>query len=119
SDSERLDGLNTHLAIFDEIHEYRDYKLINVIKNSRGARQQPLILYITTAGTVLDGPLMDYYELAADILSGAITNERLFFYMAELDPDDDVEDPANWIKANPNLGVSLQLEDMIEEWERA
>lgn len=119
SDSERLDGLNTHLAIFDEIHEYRDYKLINVIKNSRGARQQPLILYITTAGTVLDGPLMDYYELGADILSGAITNERLFFFMAELDPEDDVEDPATWIKANPNLGVSLQLDDMIEEWERA
>ncbi|SHF20537.1 Phage Terminase [Seinonella peptonophila] len=42
SDSEKLDGLNTHLAIFDEIHEYKEYKLINVIKNSTGARQQPL-----------------------------------------------------------------------------
>src|SRR5699024_10780006 len=48
SDSEKLDGLNTHLGVFDEIHEFKDYKLINVIKKSRGSRKQPLILYITT-----------------------------------------------------------------------
>src|SRR5699024_6266990 len=48
SDSEKLDGLNTHFGVFDEIHEMKDYKLINVIKNSRGARKQPLIIYITT-----------------------------------------------------------------------
>ena len=116
SDSERLDGLNTHLGIFDELAEYRNYKLINVIKNSRGARKQPLILYITTAGYVLDGPLMDYYDKGADILEGVITDERSFYYMAELDKDDDVENPDNYIKATPSLGVTVKLEDMIEEW---
>jgi phage terminase large subunit-like protein len=116
SDSEKLDGLNAHLAIFDEIHEYKDYKLINVIKNSTGAREQPLILYITTAGYQLDGPLMDYYEKATDVLEGIIQDERSFYFIAELDEDDDIEDPANWVKANPNLGVTLKLETLIEEW---
>ncbi|WP_124728813.1 terminase large subunit [Staphylospora marina] len=116
SDSEKLDGLNCHLGIFDEIHEYKDYKLINVIKNSTGARSQPLILYITTAGYQLDGPLMDYYEKAADVLEGVIQDERTFYFIAELDEEDDIEDPANWVKANPNLGVTIDLETMIEEW---
>ena len=70
SDSENLDGLNTHLGIFDEIHEFKDYKLINVIKVAR-IRKQPLILYITTAGYQLDGPLINYYEQSADVLDGA------------------------------------------------
>lgn len=39
SDSEKLDGLSTHIGVFDEIHELKDYKLINVIKNSRGSRE--------------------------------------------------------------------------------
>ncbi|MBH8609112.1 terminase large subunit [Thermoactinomyces sp. CICC 10521] len=116
SDSEKLDGLNCHLGIFDEIHEYKDYKLINVIKNSTGARAQPLILYITTAGYQLDGPLMDYYEKAADVLEGVIQDERSFYFIAELDEDDDIDNPENWVKANPNLGVSIDLETMIEEW---
>jgi phage terminase large subunit-like protein len=116
SDSEKLDGLNCHLGIFDEIHEYKDYKLINVIKNSTGARQQPLILYITTAGYQLDGPLMDYYEKAADVLEGVIQDERSFYFMAEIDEEDDVDDPTNWVKANPNLGVTLDLDTLIEEW---
>lgn len=116
SDSEKLDGLNCYLGIFDEIHEYKDYKLINVIKNSTGAREQPLILYITTAGYQLNGPLMEYYEKAIDVLNGAIQDDRSFYFIAELDEDDDIEDPDNWVKANPNLGVTIKLEDMIEEW---
>lgn len=116
SDSEKLDGLNAHLAIFDEIHEYKDYKLINVIKNSTGARKQPLVLYITTAGYQLDGPLVDYYSKASDVLEGVIEDERSFYFIAEVDEGDDIEDPKNWIKANPNIGVTLDLDTLIEEW---
>lgn len=117
TDSKKLDGKNASFAVFDEIHEYKTYKLINVIKNSTGARSQPMIIYITTAGYQLDGPLMDYYEKGADVLNGVITDERTFYYMAELDPEDDIEDTSNWIKANPSLGVTLKLETLIEEWE--
>ncbi|NBI30746.1 terminase large subunit [Chengkuizengella marina] len=119
TDSDKLDGLNTHLGIFDEIHEYKDYKLINVIKNSRGSRKQPLLIYITTAGYQLDGPLVDYYEQGVDVLNGLIEDERTFYYLASLDDEIEFEKPEMWIKANPNLGISIQLQDMIEDWEKA
>ncbi|MFA5672660.1 MAG: terminase TerL endonuclease subunit, partial [Synergistaceae bacterium] len=118
SDSEKLDGLNCHLGIFDEIHEYKTYKLINVIKNSTGARRQPLIIYITTAGYQLDGPLMDFDERAADVLEGVINDDRSFYYIAELDESDDLDDPSCWIKSNPSLGTTIKLEDMTQEWEQ-
>ncbi|RVT67665.1 terminase large subunit [Niallia taxi] len=119
SDSEKLDGLSTHIGVFDEIHEMKDYKLINVIKNSRGSREQPLLIYITTAGYQLDGPLVNYYEQGIDVLNGVIEDERTFYYLAELDDQSEFDKPEMWIKANPNLGVSIKLEDMIEDWEKA
>ncbi|WP_260320202.1 terminase large subunit [Peribacillus simplex] len=117
TDSKKMDGKNCSFGVFDEIHEYKNYKLINVIKNSTGARKQPLLLYITTAGYQLDGPLVDYYDKAADVLDGVIDDERCFYFLAELDEKDDLDNPENWIKANPNLGTTLKLETLIEEWE--
>lgn len=118
SDSENLDGLNTHLGIFDEIHEFKDYKLINVIKKSRGSRKQPMILYITTAGYQLDGPLVNYYEQSADVLEGALEDERTFYFIAELDNEKEFDKPEEWIKANPNMGVSLDLDILQEDWKK-
>lgn len=118
SDSKKLDGLNTHLGVFDEIHEFKDYKLINVIKKSRGSRKQPLILYITTAGYQLDGPLINYYEQATDVLDEVIEDERTFYFMAELDSEEEFDRPDLWIKANPSMGVSLHLPTLREDWEK-
>ncbi|QBP06935.1 terminase large subunit [Virgibacillus phage Mimir87] len=118
SDSENLDGLNTHLGIFDEIHEFKDYKLINVIKKSRGSRKQPLILYITTAGYQLDGPLVNYYEQSDDVLESVFEDERTFYYIAEVDNENEFEKPEEWIKANPNMGVSLDLDILVEDWKK-
>lgn len=123
SDSKNLDGRNVHMGVFDEIQEYRDYKLINVIKGKTKKRKQPLIIYITTLGTVIDGPLMDYYVLGGQILdnSGAIAkraSDRIFVYIDEIDEEDDPADPTSWGKANPSLGVLLDMEDLIDEWER-
>lgn len=116
SDSEKLDGLNTHLGIFDEIHEFKDFKLINVIKRSWSARKQPMVIYITTAGYQLDGPLMEYYEIATDVLAGEIDQERKFYFMCELDDPSEIDNPAMWIKANPNIGVTLNLPELIQDF---
>ncbi|MEY9096275.1 phage terminase large subunit-like protein [Paenibacillus sp. RC84] len=116
SDSEKLDGLNTHLGIFDEIHEFKNFKLINVIKRSWSARKQPMVIYITTAGYQLDGPLMEYYEIATDVLAGETDQERKFYFMAELDDVKEIENPAMWIKANPNIGVTLNLPELVQDF---
>lgn len=120
SDSEKLDGLNAYLNLFDEIHEFKNYKLVNVMKNSTMAREQPLTIYITTAGYQLDGFLIDYYEKASNVLNQIIQDDRAFFFMAEIDEEDKPEDietnPDILYKANPNLDVTIKKEEMIEEW---
>lgn len=123
SDSKNLDGKNVHMGVFDEIHEFRDYKLLNVIKGKTKKRRQPMILYITTLGSVIDGPLMDYYILGGQILddTGAVAkraSDRMFIYIDEIDENDDPEDTSCWGKANPSMGALLDKEDMIDEWER-
>nr|DAO93675.1 MAG TPA: Large Terminase [Caudoviricetes sp.] len=123
TDSKNLDGRNVHLGIFDEIQEYRNYELINVIKAKTKKRRQPLIIYITTLGTVIDGPLMDLYVLGGNILDGsdAVSQraaDRVFVYIDEIDEKDDPNDVECWGKANPSLGKLLLLDDLIDEWER-
>ena len=111
------DGENLHFGVFDEIHEYEDYTLINVMKRSRGTRKQPLIVYITTAGYVLDGPLMDFIEQGHDTLDNYDDdiNERTFYYLASLDDKKEMSDPSKWVKANPNIGL-MSLSDMINDF---
>lgn len=122
SDSRKLDGLNPSMGIFDELHAYRDYKLINVIKRGMNKRRQPLALYITTMGTVLDGPLMDFYGLFTlamqeDALRSDVA-DRMFSFICELDENDDVEDWTKWPKANPSIGVLLDIDQLRADWER-
>ncbi len=121
SDSTKLDGLNPHGAIFDEIHQMRDFKLINVIRRGMNKRKQPLAIYITTMGSVLDGPLMYYYGLYTDALNGSLrpdVADRMFAFICEMDPEDDIEDSSLWGKANPSLGVLLDLDTLIADWNR-
>ncbi len=121
SDSRKLDGLNPHGAIFDEIHAMRDFKLINVIKRGMNKRRQPLALYITTMGSVLDGPLMYYYGLFTDAMIGNLrpdVADHMFAYIAEMDAEDDIEDSALWVKANPAIGKLLDLETLRADWSR-
>lgn len=123
SDSKRLDGLAPHCAVFDEIHQYLNWLLINVVRRGMLKRKQPLALYITTMGQVLDGPLMDLYTLFTDALTDGLLSpdvaDRLFFFGAELDPEDKIEDPSVWIKANPSMDVLLNLDDLIADWNRS
>ena len=123
SDSSTLDGLNPYLAIFDEIHEYKVWKLIDVVRRGMIKRTQPLTIYITTMGTVLDGVLTQLYALFSDALEEGIlpasVADRLFAYICEMDPGDDLDDSSLWIKANPSMDVLQNRDELEREWERA
>ncbi len=123
SDPTTLDGKNVHLAIFDEVQDYRDYSFISRLKKKIIKRKQPLVIYISTLGTVIDGPLMDLYVLGEKILAqdkaiSDVVADRMFVYIDEIDKDDDVDDVSCWGKANPSLGKLLNLDDLIADWER-
>ncbi|MDD3212199.1 MAG: terminase large subunit [Eubacteriales bacterium] len=119
SDSTKLDGLNPYLATFDEIHEYRDFKLINVIKQGMAERQQPLAIYITTKGMVLDGPLMQYMDRFTAAMNGTLPQEvadTMFCFICELDSIEEIDKPETWVKANPSMGALINLEQMKRDW---
>lgn len=120
SDSGKLDGLNPHAAIFDEIHEFGDFKLVNIVKRKLLKRRQALVFYLTTAGYVNEGPLDRYYQLFSDALvEGKLeagVADRLFGLIFELDDGDRVDDESNWIKANPSMGVLIDPREMHNTW---
>ncbi len=123
SDPTTLDGKNVHIAIFDEVQDYRNYDFISRLTKKTVKRRQPLINYISTLGNVIDGPLMDLYVLGGKILGqdpaiSAVVSDRMFVYIDEIDEGDDPDDVTCWGKANPSLGKLLILDDLIAEWER-
>lgn len=109
ADADTLDGLNPSVVICDEIHRWKGRELWDVVNTATGAREQPLILVITTAG---DESGEDIYGKEHDhtvqVLEGVIEDDARFGYIACIDPEDDWTDPAVIIKANPNLGISVQ-----------
>ena len=119
SAEKKKDGENLHFGCFDEVHDFVNYILINVMKRSRGMRRQPLIMYITTAGTVLDGPLMDFYENGKDCLEHLEDDldERFFYYLAQLDNASEADNPKMWIKANPNLCL-MDVVNLITDYKQ-
>jgi len=117
-DSDTEDGLNVSIGIADEYHAHPDNSLWEVVESSQGARQQPLMLAITTAGTNTASPAFYMYEYAKKILDGVMENDSFFAFIAEPDKGDDPFKEETWIKANPNYGVSVKkdyMEKMAKE----
>lgn len=119
SDPSKADGKNISVFCLDEFHEARDRRMYDVLKSSQAMRQNPLAIIITTAGFNLDGPCHDMYELAIQVLAGVKTMDNFQAFIFELDEEDDWKDPKNFIKCQPNLGVTVTEEFMLEEVHKA
>ncbi len=104
-DSDTEDGLNPHYASIDEYHAHKNDGMYQVIDSAFGARTQPLMYVITTAGTNPAGPCYAHREYCLKILDPNIdvTNDNLFCIIYTLDKDDDPFNEAVWEKANPNM----------------
>ena len=117
--SDTLDGLNSSCVIMDELHGIKDRNLYEVMKQSQSARRQPLLVMITTAGTVRECIFDDTYEYACKVVDGVINDPTFLPIIYELDAKSEWTDPAAWMKANPGLGRIKKLEDLITKVERA
>lgn len=127
ADGSVLDGLNISGAIVDELHAHPTREVWDVVETATGSRVQPLIGTITTAGTnragicyeqrsyvckLLNATLHKYEGLGYRIEGDSSSDDSYFGIIYTLDDDDQWEHENVWIKANPNLNVSVKLDDM-------
>lgn len=112
ANAENLDGLNPSAILFDELHAQRNRDVWDVMETALGARAQPLLSAITTAGFILDGICTEIRGYLISVLEGKRVDDNFFGYIYTLDKDDDPFDERNWYKANPGLGKSKTLDYM-------
>lgn len=115
SDASKLDGRNSSAFVWDEGHAAKDDSVYSVMKSSQGDRQNPMAITISTAGFNLTGPFYKMYQTNCEILQGVKDDDSTFAIIYQLDEGDDWTDPNNYIKANPNLGITVTKEFLDRE----
>jgi phage terminase large subunit-like protein len=137
ADSKTEDGLNVHGALIDELHAHPNRDMWDVLETATGSRRQPLQIAITTAGFDQAGICYEQHQYVQSILKGTIKDDSYFGIIYTLDLkkewpelrekhgegngelEDDWQDEKCWIKANPNLGVSVKLDDLRRKAKKA
>ena len=119
ADADTMDGLNVHAALVDEVHAHKTRAVWDVIETATGARRQPLMFAITTAGYDRQSLCWKLHEYTEKVLDGVIEDDSWFGMIYTLDGDDEWDDESAWVKANPNLAVSKKLDDMRRKAGRA
>lgn len=105
-----LDGLNTHLAIIDELHAHKTRAVYDVVETSLGKRVNSLMWVITTAGFDTSGICYEVRTMVRNVLNRSVVDESQFGIIYGLDEGDDWKSLAALEKANPNWGVSVMPE---------
>lgn len=114
-----LDGLNVHGAVVDELHAHKTRDVWDVLETATGARSQPLIWGITTAGFNRSGICYEQRAYSIKILDKVHEDEEYFGIIFTVDDTDDWADPKAWAKANPNWGISVSPEDIARKARKA
>lgn len=112
SEEDSLDGLNPHCIVADEVHAWSNRLLWDVLATAVGARRQPLMLAITTAGYDRHSVFYQQHDYSIKVLRGIVEDDTWFAWITCLDETDDWEDEANWPKSNPNLGTTIRLDEL-------
>lgn len=118
-DSKTQDGINSSRTIIDEYHAHKDDSVKENLESSSASRLQPLTKTITTAGFNVHGVCKKFEESCERILEGVDQDDSFFIMIHDLDEGDDWEDPENWVKSNPNLGVTVSMDFLIGEYKKA
>lgn len=124
SDSNTLDGLNPHASLIDELHAIHDKNLYDVIVDGMSAREQPISVITTTAGTVREGIFDIKYDEAEKIINGygdpqGYKDDRVLPIIYELDKRSEWTNECSWEKANPGLGTIKNQEELKRKVDKA
>lgn len=119
SQTNSLDGLSPSCALVDELHAHASREVWDVIGSGQGARDQPLKIAITTAGSNLAGVCYEERTDLEKILRRIVEDDTVFGVIFAIDEEDDPFDERVWRKANPNLGVSVRLDFLRKESAKA
>lgn len=131
SEKRGLDGKRVHMALVDEVHEHASAIVVDKMRAGTKGRRQALIFEITNSGHDRNTVCYQHHEYSLKVLQGILEDDSWFAYICQLDvcaeckaegktmPScekcDQWTDPAVWIKANPNLGVSIQPKYLVEQ----
>jgi phage terminase large subunit-like protein len=120
ANAERLQGKNISFGILDELGDHPTPDLYQTFTTSTAARKQPLVISISTAGSAREGNICwGVREHAMQVLDKTINDDSFFCFIATLDEEDKWNDEKVWIKANPSLGVLVQLDNLKQMSQRA
>jgi phage terminase large subunit-like protein len=109
------DGMRSGMVVFNELHQYEDYKNIKVFITGLGKKKHPRRLYATSNGDVREGPLDELLARSEQILSGVIGDNGLLPFICRLDEDSEAHEKTKWAKANPSI---IYLPDLMTEVEK-
>ena len=118
-DSKSMDGLNPSCCVIDEVHAHKTSEIYDVLKSALGARRQPMVWIITTAGFDLGAWGYEQHRYAEKVVKGIIQDDEFLPIIYTVDDPDKWDDPVEWAKANPNLGVSVYEDNLAADCERA
>ena len=113
------DGSSPSCAIIDEFHEHQSDDLISTMRTGMGARRNPLLFIITTAGSDRSSPCYQRHLDVKQLLDGRLQDDRLFGIIYTIDEKDDWQSLDAVIKANPNYGVSIEPDGLARDLQNA
>lgn len=119
SEADSTDGLNSHGNLIDELHAHKTRDLLDVLVTGTGSRRQPLTFIVTTAGYDRTSICWEQHEYGTQVLEDVVQDDSYFIYIAAIDEGDDWRDPVCWLKANPNLGVSIKMDYLTTQRDQA
>lgn len=124
SDSNSLDGLNSHFVEADEIHAWVDKNLMDVMYDSMSTREQPMLLETSTMGTKREGVFDGEYSYCEELIKGyegksETIDETVLPVIYELDEAKEWQNEVSWYKANPGLGTIKKIKDLRDKVNRA
>jgi phage terminase large subunit-like protein len=119
ADAFRAEGLNIHGLLFDELHAQRDRRLFDSLRYGGAAREQPLLVSITTAGYDRNSICFEQYSYAKAVAQDWRHDPSFFPMIYEAEAEDEWTTEETWPKANPSWGVTIDPKDFAQDCKEA